>query len=284
MLQRGIKVNIENRVGIYFCLFWIVLWLPAQGQVSYSKTGFSVPEQFIPQGTYLPFFSPRRSEEKNNKDYSIKPIEVNAFRMDAFLVTNENFINFVKANPDWRRSQVKRVFADVSYLKHWKSDLKLNTVTDLTRPVTQVSWFSASAYCQSKGKDLPTTDQWEYVAGDSGRESKKIKNMILEWYSSPNSNVLPSVRKGYVNGYGVHNLFGVTWEWTLDFNSTLFGSETRNNGTKDENLFCGAGSLGALDASDYAKFMRYSFRSSLKADYTTENLGFRCARGAVNEN
>ena len=34
----------------------------------------------------------------------------------------------------------------------------------------------------------------------------------------------------------------------------------------------------ATDFADYAAFMRYAYRSSLQARYTTGNLGFRCAR------
>ena len=36
------------------------------------------------------------------------------------------------------------------------------------------------------------------------------------------------------------------------------------------------------DVLNYASFMRYAFRSSLKADYTVGNLGFRCAKDPSN--
>jgi formylglycine-generating enzyme required for sulfatase activity len=42
--------------------------------------------------------------------------------------------------------------------------------------------------------------------------------------------------------------------------------------------FCGAGAATAADATDYATFMRYAFRSSLRASYTVRNLGFRCSQ------
>ena len=35
---------------------------------------------------------------------------------------------------------------------------------------------------------------------------------------------------------------------------------------------------GARDVENYPAFMRYGFRSSLKADYCVHNLGFRCAK------
>jgi formylglycine-generating enzyme required for sulfatase activity len=45
----------------------------------------------------------------------------------------------------------------------------------------------------------------------------------------------------------------------------------------NKNLYCAAGSLKAVDKEDYASFMRFAFRESLKAAYTVRNLGFRCA-------
>ena len=33
---------------------------------------------------------------------------------------------------------------------------------------------------------------------------------------------------------------------------------------------------------NYAAFMRYAFRGSIKANYTTKNLGFRCAKNIAN--
>jgi formylglycine-generating enzyme required for sulfatase activity len=70
--------------------------------------------------------------------------------------------------------------------------------------------------------------------------------------------------------------FGRTWEWAADFNSALaLGDSTGPNG--GSSLFCGAG-FRSNNATDYAAFLRYSFRSSLRANYTLETLGFRCAK------
>jgi formylglycine-generating enzyme required for sulfatase activity len=54
--------------------------------------------------------------------------------------------------------------------------------------------------------------------------------------------------------------------------------ESRADAGLERDLFCGAGSVGAKDASDYAAFMRLALRSSLRANNTTTALGFRCAR------
>lgn len=239
-------------------------------------------EKLVPAGAYVPFFKSRRSSKSESPD-ARQPVVVRAFWLDTYPVTNGEFLKFVEKNANWRRSKVGRVFADESYLKHWKSDLNPGDKKVLREAVTHVSWFAAIAYCESLGKDLPTTDQWEYTAYDNGKDAEKITKAILSWYSTPNSVSTTLPERLPANSFGIHDLFGVIWEWTADFNGTMISNEMRNSGTKDEDLFCGAGSLGALDTSDFAKFMRYSLRSSLKAAYTTRNLGFRCARNFEGE-
>jgi formylglycine-generating enzyme required for sulfatase activity len=54
--------------------------------------------------------------------------------------------------------------------------------------------------------------------------------------------------------------------------------ESRSDLALDRNLFCAAGAVGATDLMNYAAFMRYAFRGSIKANYAMRNLGFRCAK------
>jgi sulfatase modifying factor 1 len=42
--------------------------------------------------------------------------------------------------------------------------------------------------------------------------------------------------------------------------------------------FVEADHLGATDLMNYAAFMRYAFRGSIKAKYAVQNLGFRCVK------
>ncbi|MBS1964119.1 MAG: formylglycine-generating enzyme family protein [Bdellovibrionales bacterium] len=230
----------------------------------------------VPKGSYLPFFAFRNKDAKVD---TRPPTEVAAFRIDTYPITNSEFLEFVRANSEWRKSAVKRVFADDHYLAQWPTNLSF--AKGLAKsPVTSVSWFAAEAYCEWKGKSLPTTDQWEYAASESGKDAEKMKEKILAWYERPTKAKIPPVGSGSVNRFGIHDLFGLVWEWTLDFNGLIQSAEARESGSKDTNQFCGSGSLGALDPTDYASFMRYSFRNSLKANFTVASLGFRCAREA----
>ena len=245
--------------------------------MGYGETSSQI--RILPAGSYVPFFIARKAGRVGDSEPLRKATDVAAFELDIAPITNQRFLEFVRKNREWSRSRIAAVFADESYLKHWRSDYSLKRRAERDQPVTHVSWFAAAAYCHSQGKELPTTDQWEYAAKDAGRHADEIVKQNLSWYGSPNPQSLAPIKQQAPNGYGIYDFYGLVWEWTLDFNSSMIGSELRGDGTKDDNLFCGAGSLNALDSTDYANFMRYSFRSSLRANYTTANLGFRCARG-----
>jgi formylglycine-generating enzyme required for sulfatase activity len=228
----------------------------------------------VPAGIYRPLF---RSENEPRE------IPVKAFALDIHPVTNAEFLDFVRANPRWRRSQVKRLFADENYLKHWAGDLELGGAALTNAPVTWLSWFAAKAFAAWAGKRLPTTAEWEHVAAASptrpdGQNDPEFKKQLAAWHSSPAPPRLPPVGTGRPNFFGVRDLHGLVWEWVADFNTAMVTGDARGDSGLERQLFCGSGAQGAKDVTDYAAFMRFGFRSSLKADYTVHNLGFRCAK------
>lgn len=206
-----------------------------------------------------------------------KPVTVNAFSMDVAPVTNAEFLEFVTAHPEWRRTSVSPLFAEAEYLHHWQSPSELGPRALPDGPVVNVSWFAAKAFCAAKAMRLPTVNEWEYVASRP-IPGADVRAVILEWYSVLTPDILPSVSSGFRNASGVLSLHGLIWEWTLDFNSAMVTGESRADGSLDKSLFCGAGAANAADKSDYAAFLRFGFRSSLKAKYTVNNLGFRCVK------
>jgi len=212
-----------------------------------------------------------------------KEVEIDSFLLDANPVTNEEFLAFVRENPQWRRSRVVALFADEGYLAHWKDDLDpgLDTL-GRRKPVTRVSWFAARAYAAWAGKRLPETLEWERAAaaGETrldGASEPGFHQRILNWYSGRGDRERPAANEGFRNAFGAWNLHGSIWEWTEDFNSVLVTGESRADGSLDPNLFCGGAAAGAADLGNYVAFMRYAMRSSLKARYTVKSLGFRCA-------
>ena len=148
-----------------------------------------------------------------------------------------------------------------------------------------MSWFAAKTYCECQDKRLPTVDEWEYVAmADETTKDARVKpsynEQILAWYEAPRSNE-NSIGQTPKNIWGVYDLHGLVWEWTLDFNSVLITGESRKDVDKDSNLFCGSAAINATDLMNYAAFMRYAIRGSLKAKYSMKNLGFRCVKDII---
>lgn len=223
-------------------------------------------------GTFMPFF--------NTHDDSVT---VEPFYLDKYAVTNQEFIEFVEANPEWRRSRVKSVFADTAYLNHWAGDLDLGPDSEKLKhsPVTNISWFAARAYADWKGKRLPTLQEWEFAASAStekpfaARDSSFVQK-ILDWYSQTNPDIHPPVGQQEPNYYGVHDMHGLVWEWVQDFNIVFLNGNTPTDQEEVDLFYCtGEGATATID--NYAAFLRYAFRSSLEADYSVGNLGFRLA-------
>ena len=225
----------------------------------------------ITGGSFKPFFG---------SDTSI--VKVETFMMDEHPVTNSEFLTFVKANPQWRKSMVKRLFADDSYLINWVSDTILPLNINPDAPVCSVSWFAAKAYSESVNKRLPTLDEWEYTARADEKlaDARKVKDYsdrIIKLYMIKDRQFNP-VKQHNPNYWGVYDMFDLIWEWTDDFNSVLSTGDSRESSYDNKGLFCAGSATSATDLMNYAAFMRFGFRTSLKANYTVSNLGFRCAK------
>ncbi len=228
----------------------------------------------IPAGVYVPL-------QRSTKD--APEVRVAAFRFDARPVTNAEFLAFVTAHPKWRRSQVSRLFADSSYLEHWAGDLEPGPNAPADAPVVRISWFAARAFARAGGKRLPSTAEWELAASagytrPDGRNDEALNRDLYAWLARPVPAVQRAVASGRPNLHGAYDLHGLVWEWVDDFNTAMVTGESRADSGLERDLFCGAGSVGAKDTTDYAAFMRQALRSSLKANNTTTALGFRCAQ------
>ena len=229
---------------------------------------------FIPAGDYAPLLRMKDEPERTS---------VAAYWLDIRPVTNAEFLEFVRAHPQWRRSRVSPLFADRGYLADWAGDLELGPAAPADAPVVRVSWFAARAYAKAAGKRLPTTAEWERAASAGftmpiGASEPGFSRGVLAWLARPTPSPPPPAGAGRPNFFGVRDLHGLVWEWVDDFNTAMTTGESRADTGLERNLFCGAGAAGARDLTDYAAFMRIGMRSSLQANYAVPNVGFRCAR------
>lgn len=238
-----------------------------------ADSSFNVTTEMVlvKGGSYVPLYG--KNQEK---------VVVNDLYMDEYPVTNAEFLDFVKKNKKWQKSNVKKIFADGNYLIKWENDTLLNADAKPNSPVTNISWFAANAYCDCQGKRLATVDEWEYaaMADETIPDARKLESynqIILDWYEKPKT-YQNEVGNTFKNYYGAYDMHGLVWEWTSDFNSVLITGESRGDSVENNNLFCGSGSLNATDLMNYAAFIRYAFRGSVKANYSVQNLGFRCVK------
>jgi len=174
---------------------------------------------YIPPGKFIMGSAENIDNEKSFEYGFAKPwiadasphreIYLEGYYIDKYEVSNADYGKFVKATghrpPD-----------------HWGKDSPPDKIAN--HPVTNVSWHDALEYCKWRGKRLPTEEEWEKAArGTNGR--------LYPWgnefdFSKANVSQNQSEEtdtkdvKSYENGkshYGVHNMVGNIWEWTLDW-------------------------------------------------------------------
>ena len=271
----------------------LLLSLPA-GAPGLARAGAPADGMLrVAGGDYQPFYKGKTGA---------RTIPVGAFLLDRAPVSRREFLDFVTTHSRWRRSQVTPLFAERGYLSDWTGDLA--PAGSPETPVTRVSWFAASAYCECQGKRLPTQAEWEWasergaVAGFTGlhrhapvpdpspqQARRKLSSAGFGAYrpirlaSFEHAPRPAHERDGlrFAMGRGERRglAFGDVWEWTSDFNTLLLADPSPDE--TSSSLFCGDG-FRATDAKDYGGFLRFSLRSSLKANYALRNLGFRCAK------
>ncbi len=150
-------------------------------------------------------------------------------------------------------------------------------------PVTGVSWHDAAAFCQWRGKRLPTEVEWEKAArGPDGLEFPWGNEWDPDITNTGDNDdweegVAPvGVYPGNRSPYGLFDLSGNAWEWVADWFEAYPGSTYKSEefGEKNRVIRGGGGGLGHYAIS---YFFRGATRHYAKPDMQAEDVGFRCA-------
>jgi ribose/xylose/arabinose/galactoside ABC-type transport system permease subunit/formylglycine-generating enzyme required for sulfatase activity len=195
-------------------------------------------------------------------------VDLPAFEIDKFEVTNADFAQFLEATG--YQTDAERE----GRTKNWQSAAEGKD----NHPVVFVSWNDAVTYCQWAGKRLPTEAEWEKAArGTDGR----MYPWGNEWDASK-ANVKDTGLRGTAcvgsfgagaSPYGVEDMAGNVWEWTADWYEAYPGSDYQSDyfGQRFRVLRGGAW-------FETADFVRTTVRNANSEKAANDDLGFRCAR------
>jgi formylglycine-generating enzyme required for sulfatase activity len=223
----------------------------------------------IPAGT----FTMGSARNEKDRDLDEDPLTlvtfVRGFWMSKYEVTQREYLRVMGTNPSFFPG-------------------------DLDRPVEEVSWLDAVAYCEkltliekASGRipvgysyRLPTEAEFEYAyrARSSDRffygDDQKYEQLgEYAWYDENSGQASHPVGQKKPNAFGLYDMAGNVWEWCLDWYGSAYpgGSVFHPTGPKIglSRVFRGGG-------YDYiASSCRAAFRNHVSPTRTAPYIGFR---------
>ena len=218
------------------------------------------------------------------------------YYIDTHEVTAAAFANFLNENSgeceglpciDLEQSQI--VLMD---------DLVFAGEEVANQPITGVTWYGASAYCQWRGVRLPTEAEWEKAAAWDGESSTSQRYPWGDEFDGQALNFCdasctePQANEEFNDGYpelapvasfengrspaGLYDMAGNVWEWVADWYDKSYYDETDELNplgpeTGEEKVVRGGSWF------DTGNFAASAIRFPSEPDNADRTIGFRCA-------
>jgi formylglycine-generating enzyme required for sulfatase activity len=189
-------------------------------------------------------------------------VRVRTYQIDAYEVTNQDYLNFVQATNHRR---------PVSW------DNGVFPAPQADHPVVGVTWEDAKVYCNFMGKRLPTEAEWERAArGTQGRKYPWGPSFGPEFAVTRDSAAQGSVsvftELRDVTPEGLYHLAGNVREYVADlyrpYNNSVTSASFNN---EPERVIRGASwAFGAYEAAGF-------YRGRTRPNLAWPDVGFRCA-------
>jgi len=192
-------------------------------------------------------------------------VDVDAFEIDAYNVTNGDYLEFVEATG----AKAPHFWKLVDGAWHRRGLFELAPLP-LNAPV-YVTHDEAEAYARWKGARLPTEAEWHRAAGE---EDAPSGNFDFQYWDPIDIGSYPP------SPFGVYDLVGNGWEWT----STPFGpfpgfapmpSYLQYSADFFDNAHYVLKGASPVTARE---LVRRSFRNWFRPNYPYVYATFRCAR------
>lgn len=216
-------------------------------------------------------------------------VDLPAYYIDRYEVTNAQFLEFLNALPRQRRKMTavwlgQKRTTDVVV----GPDDRYHVPPGLERhPVRHVSWFGAMAYARWAGKELPTEAQWEKAA-------RGVDGRLYPWgslwharrassYGVPDGVAMVAPVGAFPLGaspYGLLDMGGNMWEWTRSLYRPYPYREDdgRNDPAADGPRVLRGGSY-IYNSPEWTT--RASDRYSDLPSYSDDDYGLRCVVDAA---
>jgi formylglycine-generating enzyme required for sulfatase activity len=226
----------------------------------------------IPAGPFV-----RGTDKGGFDERPERTIYLDAFLIDRYEVTNAQYAAFVKATGHRKSGPPSR---------YAKNTMRMRGVN---QPVVYVSWEDAKAYCEWRGRRLPTEAEWEKaMRGTDGR--------LWPWgnIEVPNGANWARVDDGFevaapvghvrsdASPYGVMDGAGNVMEWVEDWYLESAYSEAPDRNPVGPEY----GTYKVLRGAAYTSSgsdLRITARSKMMLDFRDETIGFRCAQSSAGE-
>mgnify|MGYP001218970336 CR=1 FL=1 len=265
--------------AVFIILLGLALVLSACGKKEVAEEETAVGEEAVPEakpgdmvlipaGEFV-----IGSEDKESIAYPKRKLNLPAYWIDKFEVTNMEFMDF--------SIKTGYVGEGAKTGQDWRLFFTPATPEKARLPVLYVTWNDASKYCESVGKRLPTEEEWEKAArGPDGNKyswgNEWADNRANTWEAG-NMRAVPVGQFDDVSVYGVHDMLGNVREWTGSWFVNYPGTLKKDAHSGKEWRV-----LRGLAYNTKAKLGDLSLRSAY-APEALFDFGFRCARDATPE-
>jgi sulfatase modifying factor 1 len=237
------------------------------------------PLVLIPAGSY-PMGVPTGDRDGGRDEYPRHVIEITDFYIDKYEVTNGRYLEFVKATNHRVPQNPKNPTRNL-----WEGIGIPASLAD--RPVINVDWADADAYCKWAGRRLPREAEWEKAAKGNNdwrfpwgnvEPTDKHLNFNQKWIGEKTLMPVGSYESGK-SPYGVYDMAGNVWEWVNDWYDAKYYEKSPDKNppgpaSGEKRVIRGAGWQNETPT------VRIFTRVDSDPTIRNESTGFRCAMDA----
>jgi formylglycine-generating enzyme required for sulfatase activity len=223
----------------------------------------------VPGGPFL-----RGTNQGGFDERPQRTIHLDSFLIDRYEVTNGQYAAFVVETGHRKAGPPSRYAKNTARMR------------GVNQPVVYVSWEDAKAYCEWRGRRLPTEAEWEKaMRGTDGRLWPWGNVEIQDGanWARVDDGFEVAAPVGRVRSdespYGVRDGAGNVMEWVEDWYQENAYAESLDRNPQSPEY----GTYKVLRGAAYTSAgsdLRITARSKMMQDFRDETIGFRCAQSA----